>query len=69
MAVIEDILERATIKFPSLIGYMKAGQLLFHISEGIQGEVQYSSAFHTSFVYDKKEKKSHYKLGDKSFGV
>ncbi|MCX6750053.1 MAG: hypothetical protein NTZ83_01200 [Candidatus Pacearchaeota archaeon] len=62
MSEIEDILEKATIKFPKSISFDNAEKLLLSISEGIQGEVHYSLDWPKSFVYNEEEKRS--KNGD-----
>jgi hypothetical protein len=68
MSDMEDILKRTIITFPTSIGFVDTEKLLFHISEGIQGEVEYSVDCPKSFAYNEKEKKSKITLRDRALG-
>jgi hypothetical protein len=58
MAAIEDILERATIKFPNPLGLADTERLLLCISEGVKGKVNYGLRTPKSFVYNEEKGKS-----------
>jgi hypothetical protein len=68
MSEIEDILQRTTIVFPVPIDFIKAEELLFYISEGIHGKVNYSIDCPISLVYNEKKEKSKIILRSRALG-
>jgi hypothetical protein len=55
---IDDVLEKATIKFPRALDRNNAEKLLLYISEKLPGRINYTPKQYKSLVYDEKSNKS-----------